>query len=193
MEKSLVPRATISPANIFLGNPKLFSFPGNTTELSRAACELVAQQTQELSDHSPGVQARGASHRPAACPLLRGYHLFWVALPLPSTIPPQAEIPSDFASQAGSGLMKIWMGMPRTTKASGSFPKKTVLSQATCWQPWRTDEKTMNGTAADPPWLGGLTGISSKFTKTIFEERLALWWFSNSWITRIQAVSCNFF
>lgn len=81
-EKSLTPSATISPANFFLGKhwtlkkPELFNFAGHANELSHAVCEFNVQEIQQLSDHSPGVQARGATHLGAACPLLRCYHLF---------------------------------------------------------------------------------------------------------------------
>lgn len=45
-----------------LEKPGLFNFPRHANELSQAVCEFNVQEPQELSDHSPSVQARGAAH-----------------------------------------------------------------------------------------------------------------------------------
>ena len=80
------------------------------------------------------VQAGGTAH--LSTPALRSdvtTSFEWHFHP-PSAIPPWAGIPSDFTSRAGSGLVKTQMGMPRTTKAAGGFPREMRVSQATCWQ-----------------------------------------------------------
>ena len=110
------------------------------------------------------VQAGGTAHLSA--PALRSdvtTSFEWHFHP-PLTLPPWAGIPSDFTSRAGSGLVKTRMGMPRTTKAAGGFPREMRVSQPTCWQ--FSSGETMSRTVADPnkrallrPGLSGLAQI----------------------------------
>ena len=110
------------------------------------------------------VQAGGTAHLSA--PALRSdvtTSFEWHFHP-PLTIPSWAGIPSDFTSRAGSGLVKTRMGMPRTTKAAGGFPREMRVSQPTCWQ--FSSGETMSRTVADPnkrallrPGLSGLAQI----------------------------------
>lgn len=81
VEKSLNPRASANSVEILsvdfckfflwkhwiLEKPGLFNLPGHVNELSQAVCEFNIQEPQELSDHSPDVQAEGAA--PSLCSL----------------------------------------------------------------------------------------------------------------------------
>lgn len=83
-QRSLLPPELPSPpADSFLGNIgflRSLNYQLSWAQLSQVVCQFNVQETQELSDHSPGVQVRSVAHLCVACPLLRCHHLFWVAL-----------------------------------------------------------------------------------------------------------------